>query len=159
VGQNIGASNPDRAEKAAWKTLYFGWIPMVFYGALLFFGASWVAGIFTTDQAVINTAKVYNMIAAFTIFFAVAESVFTGAFAGAGNSLPPLFISLPVTAMRIPICAIFAPIYGMNGIWIAIFSTTVIKGIIIALWFRRGKWKERKFALAKQNPLEYVELR
>jgi putative MATE family efflux protein len=159
VGQNIGASNPDRAEKAAWRTLYFGWLPMILYGSLLFFGASSVAGVFTTDQAVINTAKVYNMIAAFSIFFAVTESVFTGAFAGAGNSLPPLFISLPVTAMRIPLCAIFAPIYGMNGIWIAIFSTSIVKGIIIALWFKRGKWKERKFALAKQNPLEYVELR
>jgi Na+-driven multidrug efflux pump len=46
----------------------------------------------------------------------------------------------------------------MNGIWIAIFTTTIIKGAIIAIWFKRGKWKERKFALAKQNPLEFADL-
>ncbi len=99
------------------------------------------------------------MIAAFSIFFAASESVFTGAFAGAGNSVPPLMISLPITGLRIPLCAIFAPIYGMNGVWIAIFTTTILKGTIMALWFKRGKWKERKFALAKTNPVEFVELR
>ena len=159
VGQSIGASNPARAEKAAWRVLYFSWVPMIFYGAILFFGASWVAGIFTDDLAVIETAKVYNQIAAFSIFFAASESVFTGAFAGAGNSVPPLIISLPITGLRIPLCAIFAPIYGMNGVWIAIFTTTIIKGAIMAFWFKRGKWKERKFALAKTNPVEFMELR
>lgn len=159
VGHSIGAANPDRAEKIAWRILYFGWVPMVIYGLILFFGAPVVAGIFTTNQDVINVAKVYNMIAAFSIFFSVSEAVFTGAFAGAGNSVPPLVISLGVTTLRVPLCAIFAPIYGMNGIWIAIFSSSIIKGIIIALWFKRGKWKQRKFALAKQNPLEYVEIR
>jgi putative MATE family efflux protein len=158
VGQCIGAANPERAEKAAWRVLTFSWLPLILYGALLFFGASWVAGIFTDDIAVIETAKVYNMIAAFSIFFASSEAVFTGAFAGAGNSVPPLMISLPITALRIPLCVIFAPIYGMNGIWIAIFTTTIIKGVIIAIWFKRGKWKERKFALAKQNPMEFVDI-
>lgn len=159
VGQCIGALNPERAEKAAWRVLLLSWVPMVFYGALLFFRASWVAGVFTDDIAVIETAKVYNMIAAFSIFFAASESVFTGAFAGAGNSVPPLLISLPITGLRIPLCAVFAPIYGMNGVWIAIFTTSILKGLLIALWFRRGKWKERKFALAKTNPAEFVELR
>ncbi len=159
VGQNIGAQNPDKAEKSAWRVLYFSWVPMLFYGALLFFGASWVAGVFTDNLAVIETAKVYNQIAAFSIFFAAAESVFTGAFAGAGNSIPPLLISLPITGLRIPLCAIFAPIYGMNGVWIAIFTTTIIKGVIISIWFKRGKWKERKFALAKTNPMEFLDIR
>ena len=151
VGQNIGAKNPDKAEKAAWRVLYFSWIPMLLYGALLLFGASWVAGVFTDDKAVIETAKVYNQIAAFSIFFAAAGAIFTGAFAGAGNSVPPLLISLPITGLRIPLCAIFAPIYGMNGVWIAIFATSIISGIVVAVWFKRGKWKERKFALAKQT--------
>ncbi|RPI15577.1 MAG: MATE family efflux transporter [Ignavibacteriae bacterium] len=157
VGQNIGANNPERGEKAAWKVFYLACIPMVAISFVLFFGASNVAGFFTTDIDVIEVAKVYNTIAAFSIFFAAAESVFTGAFAGAGNSVPPLLISLPITALRIPLCAIFAPIYGMNGIWIAIFSTSILKGLIVALWFRRGKWKEKKFELGKKGTTEYIE--
>lgn len=156
VGQNIGAGNIERANKAAWRVLYLSWIPMGIYGFILFFFPAQIAGIFTTDQAVIETAKVYNMIAAFSIFFAMSEQIFTGAFAGAGNSLPPLAIYLPVTALRIPLAALLAPIYGMNGIWIAIFTTSIAKGILIAIWWSLGRWKNRKFTLGKKidEPIE-----
>lgn len=150
VGQNIGAKNPDRAETGAWRVLYISWLPMALYSVALFFFPSEIAGIFTTDSSVIAVAKVYNMIAAFSIFFAMSEAVFAGAFAGAGNALPPLVIYLPVTALRIPLCALLAPIYEMNGIWIAIFSTSIAKGILIALWFKLGHWKKRRFDLAKE---------
>ncbi len=153
VGQNIGAGNTARAEKGAWRVLMISWIPVFFISLGLFFFPDKIAGFFTTDIAVINTAKIYNMIAAFSIYFAMSEAIFAGAFAGAGNSLPPLAVYLPITALRIPLCAILAPIYGMNGVWIAIFSTSIIKGILIAVWFSRGKWKNRKFSLSK-NPEE-----
>lgn len=156
VGQNIGAGNFKRAETGAWRVLFISWIPIVFYGLVLFFFPAQVAGIFTSDADVIAAAKVYNMIAAFSIFFAMCESIFAGAFAGAGNSLPPLVIYLPVTALRIPLCAILAPIYGITGIWIAIFSTSIAKGILIAFWFKLGKWKRQKFELIKE-PLLLIE--
>ncbi len=156
VGQNIGAGNIDRANKGAWRVLYLAWVPMIIYGFILFFFPREIAGIFTTDQSVIETAKVYNMLAAVGIFFAMSEQIFSGAFAGAGNSLPPLAIYLPVTALRIPLAAILAPIYGMNGIWIAIFSTSITKGVLIAFWWKLGRWKNRKFALSKTSvePIE-----
>jgi len=150
VGQNIGAQNLIRAEKGAWRVLLISWIPMTLYSFILFFFPEQVAGIFTTDSGVIAAAKIYNMIAAFGVFFAMCEAIFEGAFAGAGNSLPPLAIYLPLTALRIPLCAILAPIYGITGIWIAIFSTSISKGIFIALWFKLGRWKKRKFVLAKK---------
>ena len=162
VGQNIGAQNIDRAEKGAWRVLLLSWIPIIFYSFILFFFPEQVAGIFTNDRGVIETAKVYNMIAAFSIFFSMSETIFAGAFAGAGNSLPPLAIYLPLTAMRIPLCAIFAPMFGMKGIWIAIFSTSIVKGIMIAFWFRLGRWKKRKFVLAKEpreGPIEFSDIR
>ncbi|MCI0449654.1 MAG: MATE family efflux transporter [Chlorobi bacterium] len=165
VGQNIGARNVERAEKGAWRVLFLSWIPMAVYGFFLFLFPAEIAGIFTTDRAVIETAKVYNLIAAFSIFFAMSEQIFTGAFAGAGNSLPPLVIYLPLTAIRIPLCALLAPIYGMNGVWIAIFSTSIAKGILIAVWFKIGRWKKRTFKLAKQteayieSPVEKFDIR
>ncbi len=154
VGQNIGARNLERAEKGAWRVLFISWIPMFFYSLVLFFFPRQVAGIFTTDINVIEAAKIYNMLAAFSIFFAMCESIFAGAFAGAGNSLPPLAIYLPVTAFRIPLCALLAPVYGITGIWIAIFSTSIFKGILIAVWFKLGRWKKRKFELGKEPKLQ-----
>jgi len=164
VGQNIGAMQTDRAEKGAWRVLYLSWIPMSIYGIILFIFPKEIAAIFTTDTAVIETAKVYNMIAAFSIFFAMCEQIFSGAFAGAGNSIPPLAISLPLTALRIPLAAILAPLYDMNGIWIAIFSTSIAKGIFLAFWFKLGRWKKKKFTLGKQieepteSPIEKYDI-
>ena len=155
VGQNIGARNTERAEKGAWRVLFLSWIPMSVYAIVLFFFPEQIAGIFTQDTSVIATAKVYNMIAAFSIFFAMSEAIFAGAFAGAGNSIPPLAIYLPVTALRIPLAAILAPIYGINGVWFAIFSTSITKGILIAFWFKLGRWKRRKFDLGKPEEEDF----
>jgi putative MATE family efflux protein len=156
VGQNIGAGNYLRAEKGAWRVLLISWIPISLYSAILFFFPAEVAAIFTDDNSVIEAAKIYNMIAAFSIFFAMSEQIFTGAFAGAGNSLPPLVIYLPITALRIPLSAYLAADYGINGIWFAIFSTSILKGILIAFWWKLGRWKTKKFTLksAKVDLLE-----
>jgi len=152
VGQCIGARNPERAERIAWRVLLLSWIPMAVYSLLLATMPDKIAGIFTDDPDIIQTTKVYNLLASVGVFFAMSEAIFAGAFAGAGNSLPPLAIYLPVTILRIPLCALLAPIYGMNGIWIAIFSTSVTKGILIAFWFKLGRWKKRKFELRKEPP-------
>lgn len=156
VGQNIGAGNYLRAEKGAWRVLLISWVPISLYSAILFFFPAEVAAIFTDDNSVIEAAKIYNMIAAFSIFFAMSEQIFTGAFAGAGNSLPPLVIYFPITALRIPLSAYLAADNGINGIWFAIFSTSILKGILIAFWWKLGRWKTKKFTLksAKVDLLE-----
>lgn len=151
VGQSIGARDPNRAERSVWRVLLLAWIPMAVYSVVLATMPEKVAGIFTNDQSIIQTAKVYNLMASVGVFFAMSEAIFAGAFAGAGNPIPPLVIYLPVTALRIPLCALLAPIYGMNGIWIAIFSTSITKGILIAFWFKLGRWKNRKFELGKST--------
>lgn len=156
VGQNIGASNPNRAESSVWRILFLAWIPMAVFSIIFATMPEKVAGIFTNDQSIIQTAKVYNLMASVGVFFAISEAIFAGAFAGAGNPIPPLAIFLPITALRIPLAALLAPIYGINGIWIAIFSTSITKGILIALWFKLGRWKKRKFELGKTiQPLSF----
>jgi Na+-driven multidrug efflux pump len=77
----------------------------------------------------------------------MSEQIFTGAFAGAGNSLPPLAIYLPLTILRIPLCALLSEPFGISGIWYAIFASTILKGILIAFWWRLGRWKSRRFEL------------
>ena len=69
-----------------------------------------------------------------------------------------LVIFLPLTALRIPLAAILAPIYGINGIWYAIFSTSMAKGVLIAFWFKLGRWKKRKIDLTKQPPPETLPI-
>ena len=54
VGQNIGAGNPERAEKLAWKILGYASIVMLVYSLLLFIFSAEVARFFINDNAVIK---------------------------------------------------------------------------------------------------------
>ncbi|MCE1165035.1 MAG: MATE family efflux transporter [Bacteroidetes bacterium] len=147
VGQNIGAGNPDRAEKLAWKILGYASVMMLIYGTLMFVFSEEFARFFINDAGVIKISSVYNKIAASVMVFSAAEIILSGAFSGAGDSLPPAIVGLPVNFLRIPLAAVFASLWGLTGIWIAICSTVILKGIIIAVWFKKGKWKNRKLVL------------
>jgi putative MATE family efflux protein len=160
VGQSIGAGDPDRAERLAWKTFGITSIVIAVYTVLLFSFSSLVASFFTGDIAVINVASDFNKITAVVLIFSAAEVVFSGAFSGAGDTLPPALVGLPVNLLRIPFAAFLSPFLGLNGIWIAICSTVFLKGIILTVWFKRGKWKQKKSKLIKSKPniLEFTEV-
>jgi len=147
VGQNIGARNPDRAEKLAFKILGYASIVMAVYSVLLFVFSREVAMFFINDADVINVSSIYNKIAAAVLIFSAAEVVLSGAFSGAGDSLPPAIVGLPMNALRIPLAFLFGMLWGLNGIWIAICSTVVLKGVIITIWFKLGRWKTRELKL------------
>lgn len=158
VGQNIGAGNKDRAEKLAWKVYKFGIYAALMYSIILFIFSAEIASIFTTDTDVIAAASNSNKVTAIILIFSAAEVILSGAFSGAGETVPPVVIGLSTNILRIPLCALLSPVWGLNGIWIAICSSVMLKGILITFWFRRGKWKERKFELSrkKENILELV---
>ena len=156
VGQYMGAEKPNKAEKFAWKILGVGSTIIIIYGILLYVFSADIAGIFTTDTNVIDAASTYNKIAAVVLVFLAAETILGGAFSGAGNTVPPTVIGLPFNFLRIPLCALLIPFYGLTGVWLAICITVVLKGIIITVWFKRGKWKLKKIKIIekKSNILE-----
>ncbi len=146
VGQNLGAGKPERAEKAAWLTILYISILMLAVSMGFFFFGKWIVRFFINDPDVIaEGARYLKIIAMFEVFLGF-EIVFEGAFGGAGNSLPPMLISVPMTWLRIPLAIVLAHTLGLGsvGIWWAIASTTGMKGLTMALWFRKGNWKTKK---------------
>jgi putative MATE family efflux protein len=145
VGQNVGAGNIPKAERLAWKIFGVASVVIISYSVGLFIFSSEIARFFTSDAEVIKAASTYNKIAAVVQIFSAAEVIFGGAFAGAGDTLPTAVIGFPLNFLRIPLAAILPLFWGLNGIWIAICITVVLKGIIITIWFNTGRWKKRKF--------------
>lgn len=146
VGQNLGANKPDRAEKATWMTIAYISAFLFVVSLIFFFFGAHIIRFFINDPEVIREGAQYlKIIALFEVFLGF-EIVLEGAFGGAGNSLPPMLISVPLTWLRIPLALLLAHTMGLGslGIWLAISITTGLKGIVMAYWFRRGKWKEQK---------------
>ena len=71
------------------------------------------------------------------------ETAVAGGFAGAGDTLPPMLVSLPLTVLRVPIAWVLAyhTSLGVEGVWWAVSGTTILKGTIMVAWFRLGRWK------------------
>lgn len=158
TGQQIGAEDPDRAEKLAWKTLSYSSMVSIVYSIGLFIFSKDIAGIFTNDLDIIGVASFFNKLTALVIIFSTIEVVLEGAFIGAGYSLPPAIVGLSINTLRVPLAALFSFYLGLNGIWIAICFTVILKGIIIFFWFRKGTWKLKKTKLLKKE-IPYNEIR
>jgi putative MATE family efflux protein len=145
VGQNLGARNLRRAHDGAWLSVRIAAIASGAWGLLLLvlpFGA-----IDRTSPGAVTTwfAMDYLAIASASFAFTSVELVLEGAFAGAGDTVPPLLLGLPMTVVRVPAAWAAASLgYGVAGIFWALTFTSVARGLLFALWFARGRWVHAK---------------
>jgi MATE family, multidrug efflux pump len=143
VGQNLGARDVHRAERAGWLSVavcsVFGLVACL---ANLMW-AEQLAGLFTSDPAVIAEAARYLRIAAISQLCIGAEIVLEGALGGAGETVPPMVASTAFTASRIPLVGWTAQRWGSTGIWWTISLTAIGRALsMVALW-RLGRWKRK----------------
>ncbi len=143
VGQNLGAGQPRRAEKAVHLSLIYVGSFLLFTSIVFVLWGKEILHFFINDPAVI--AAGYQYLVAISVFevFLASEIVLEGAFTGAGDTRPPFLISIPLTLLRIPFAYLFSIYwgYGVNAIWWVISVTTFLKGVTFFLWFQRGQWK------------------
>jgi putative MATE family efflux protein len=146
VGQNLGAGKPERSAQAAWRTAGISVLVTGFVATMFLAFPRQIASFFISDPRVIEIGIGYLRILALSQTFMALEIVFEGAFGGAGNTVPPMIVSIAGSAARIPLAYLLAVHWGIgvNGVWLAITSTSIVKGIVLALWFRRGRWRSQR---------------
>ena len=146
VGQNLGAAKVERAAKAAWYSV--GW--MVAYGSivggLMIFLPRQFLHVFTDDPQVLQVGSQYVRILGLCQGLMAAEIVLERAFAGAGDTLPPMLISVPINVLRIPLVwwLVLPMDGGILAIGILLSATSGLRGILSVAWFARGGWKHRR---------------
>ena len=143
VGQNLGAGEVKRAERAGWLSVGFcSVLGLAACLADLFFAPS-LARLFTNDPAVVVEAARYLRIAALSQLGICAEIVLEGALGGAGETLPPMIASSSFTAARVPIVPFAAARWGSAGIWWTISLTAIGRAASMTALWRWGRWKRR----------------
>ena len=147
VGQNLGAEQPGRAEKAVWAT---GFANMVFMGAmgllLFIFPEVWVK-LFISDVAVVeNGVLALRIISSGFLFYALGMVMMQG-FNGSGDTVTPSKINLvSFWLFEIPLAWMLAIVLnmGLTGASIAIVCAETFLALTALYFFRKGKWKLRK---------------
>ncbi len=147
VGQNLGAGQPDRAEKSVWRSAFFNMIFLTSISVLFIISAPWLIPLFTHDPEVIYQGVLCLRIICLGYVFYAYGMVIGQAFNGAGDTVTPTLINLVAFWMlQIPLCYIFAKYLTMGPVgvyWGISISESILALIAIAV-FRRGKWKSVK---------------
>ncbi len=136
VGQNLGAGDARRAVRCAWRTLFLTCLPVGAVTVLLVAFPEAAIGVFSSDPGVVRAGTTYVLLVGLTQLFMAAEVVLLGAFAGARWTAVPAAIEIGFTAIRVPLAMwLVARGWGVEAVWFAIASTTVVKGSILAALF------------------------
>jgi len=147
VGQNLGAGNPKRAERSAWTATWHAVGIMTVVAVLFLAIPRQLAHLFTPDEPVVRHIVSYLRINGVCEPFLAVAMVLTGALQGAGDTLFPMLVeALTSWVIRLPLSWLLAVTlgYGAVGAWIAMSVTTFLYGILMAAWFKAGRWRTAK---------------
>jgi putative MATE family efflux protein len=154
VGQNLGAGRPARAARGAWLAAGVASAFALLMTAAFLAVPHALVALFVPEAGTVAEGGTYLRIVAISQVFMVVEVTLSGAFEGAGDTLPPMIVSASLTAARIPLAYLLATEMGMgaSGIYWAISATTVLKGILMAAWFLLGRWREARVEEPRTRP-------
>ena len=147
VGQNLGANQPDRAEKTAWLVARVNMIVMAFLMVFFLAIPEALIGIFSSNPIVIVSGSQCLRIMGLGLIFYGLGIVMINSFNGAGDTLTPTWINvIAFWLVEIPLAYYLAIQAGFQetGVFIAIVVAESVMTIIAVIIFRRGKWKLKK---------------
>ena len=146
VGQNLGAGKPARAASSAWISA--GIVSAILFAFSVFFYvfSRQIGGVFSPEAGTIEASAAYLRILSISQLFMGLEIVLGGAFSGAGDTVPPMAMLVPINLARIPLAYLLSGFAGLGikGVWWAISGTSILKGVLIVLWFYRGRWQSKR---------------
>ena len=147
VGQNLGAKQPERAEKSVWITSYVNMIFMGIMGLTLVIFPEFFIQLFINEIAVVENGTIALRIISFGFIFYALGMVLVQGFNGSGDTLTPTKINLiSFWLFEIPAAYFLAIVLnmGLTGASIAIVSAETVLALIALFLFRKGKWKLRE---------------
>jgi len=136
TAQNFAAGKIDRTRKAYRFTLTLLLSLGIIVTLAFFFFGEEVFGIFVPETEARLAGGNYLFYAAFCQVFMMFENTTLGMWNGYGKTVPPAVISITLNLARIPLALWLAPLYGINGVWMAITISTILKGIVSPLLWK-----------------------
>jgi len=147
VGQNLGAKQPERAEKSVWRTGVYNMFFMAIVGVLFVVFAEPVVRAFTSDPEVVRLGATCLRIVSYGNIGYAYLMVTLQAFNGAGDTVTPTIVYFfGFWLFEIPMAYWLAIPMGLrsNGVYIAIVIAECSIAIASVILFKQGRWKQQK---------------
>jgi len=147
VGQNLGAGQPERAERSVWLTALYNFF---FLGAVTVLFVAFPEPIvrwFTNEPDVVPYAVDCLRIVSLGFIFFASGMVMIQAFNGAGDTFTPTVVNF-VCFWLIKIPLAYALAIGLDmgphGVFVAVTVAYGAQMVVSIVLFRRGRWKAKR---------------
>jgi putative MATE family efflux protein len=145
AGQNLGAGQPDRADRAVHVAARFGLSGAAVLGLLFFFLPRQLLAVFgMTDPEVVAIGVELLRVLSVSGLFITTALAFTGGLQGTGDTKSPLYISI-ASQIAVPLGICFAiDRFGTLeplDIWLAILVGHATRCALSVVRFRQGGWR------------------
>lgn len=147
VGQNLGAKNPEKAEKAVWLAGIANSVMLGLIGLVLIVWASSIVGLLTTDANVIEKGAECLRIVSIGFMSYAFGMVVVHSLNGSGDTFTPMIINIfCFWLLEIPLAYLLAITLNMreSGVYTAIVIAETAMTITAIIVFKKGKWKLQK---------------
>jgi putative MATE family efflux protein len=158
AGQNLGAKQPERADKAVDIAARFGLAGATLVGFFFLFFPRQLLNVFGMDEAAIGEigVQLLRVLSLSGLFVAVALT-YTGGLQGTGDTKSPLYISI-ISQIIVPlgICGAISLTGTLDPIdvWIAILVGHVTRCTLSVLRFKQGNWRRIAVSIEPRQALE-----
>lgn len=147
VGQNLGAQQAQRAERTGWiATGLLGGF-MIACAVTVLLVAEAIIRIFSTEPALVTLASTFLRIATAGYLMNGFTAGLQNSISGAGDTLPPMVVSLMSTWLVLLPLAFTLPQVGNLGVygvrWAMVISL-VVAAVAYITYFQLGRWKRKK---------------
>lgn len=145
VGQNLGAGQPERAERSVWRASFLNVLFMLTVSMVYIIWAPSIIRFFDTTPEVVSAGIMTLRIICLGYLFFAFGMVVSQAFNGAGDTRTPMFINIICFwLIEIPLGYFLAVTFDwqLAGVCWAIAISETLLALIAIYIFRQGRWKE-----------------
>ena len=159
IGQNIGANDIERVKQGSKDIIKIALTASVILVACVVIFGRYLIEMFTQTEEIIRLGTRQLRILAVGYIAMCFTQVYGGIMRGAGDTMPSMWISIFTSVViRIPLAYLLAyltrserwPNGSPDAIFFSLLIVWVLGAVITYLWYRRGKWMNKRVAKAKQ---------
>ncbi len=146
VGQALGASEPEIAQRAGWRSVRMAVAVSVVLGIVFAIGREPLARAFSIDEGVIAELVPFMLLLALSQPLLGLHFTLAGALRGAGDTMTPLVAAgIGNWVFRVPLGFLCSRILELPTVWMwwCLVFDHLARSAILAFVFLRGRWKRR----------------
>ena len=147
AGQNLGAGQPERAERSGWLATSLLTGIMVIVSIAIWFWAEPVVRLFNSEPGLVKIASAFLRIEIVSYLVFGYAQVLQQCLNGVGDTLIPLLITLTTMwLVQVPLAYFLPRVTGLGvyGVRWGIVAGIVVRAALYATYFKTGRWQRKR---------------